>query len=242
MSIARINKQMVYRQTARSEKVRTTAKARILRAAKKLFSEDGYDKTTMQDIVREAKTSIGNAYFYFANKEDLLTSLLEEAVRATWARADDVIASVEPGAARIAVAVYANIMSFLTSDKDLARIAVTGEPGVVRHIVEMHWERLDALFAANFPERSEKELLMSAAAVGGANRMAIELFLTGKVDIPPRELADFLVRWHLRAFNLPEPEIARVLRIAARTVKSEPAAKRTRERSKAPRKARLSPR
>jgi hypothetical protein len=44
---------------------------------------------------------------------------------------------------------------------------------------------------------------------------------------------------HLRAFNLPEREIARVLRIAARTVKSEPAAKRALRPSKVSRKERL---
>jgi AcrR family transcriptional regulator len=230
---------MVYRQTTRSAKVRATAKARILRAAQKLFSERAYDETTMQDIVREAKTSIGNAYFYFANKEDLLTSLLEEAVSATWARADEVIASVEPGAARIAVAIYANIMSFLTSDKDLARIALAGEPGVVRHIVELQRARFVALFTANFPGRSEKELLMTTAAIIGANRMALELVVTGELDIPARELADFLLRWHLRAFNLPDQEITRVLRIAARSVKPKSAAKQAPRRPKAPRKERL---
>ena len=233
---------MVYRQTARSAKVRATARARIVRAARKLFSERGYDRTTMQDIVREAETSIGNAYFYFSNKEALLASMLEESARATWARADTVIDSAEPGAARIAVAAYANIMSLLTSDRDLARIAVTGEPGVVRYIIELHRARLAALFAANFPDRSERDSAMATTAVLGANRLAIELTLTGKLDIPARELTEFLVRWHLRALDLPEREIVRVLRIAARTVKSEPAAKRTRERSKAPRKARLSPR
>jgi len=239
MSIARIDKQMVYRQTARSEKVRTTSRARILRAARKLFSERAYNETTMQDIVREAKTSIGNAYFYFANKEDLLASLLEAAARATWARADEVIASVEPGAARIAVAVYANIMNLLTTDKDLARIALTGEPGVVRHIVELHRARLLALFLANFPDRSKKDLLITTAAILGANRMALELFVTGELDIPARELADSLLRWHLRALNLPEQEIARVLRVAARTVKPKPAANQAPRRPKVPRKERL---
>ncbi|HKC81777.1 MAG TPA: helix-turn-helix domain-containing protein [Gemmatimonadaceae bacterium] len=218
---------MVYRQTPRSEKVRAAAKARILRSAKKLFGERGYDQTTMQDVVRDAKTSIGNAYFYFSNKGDILTCLLEEAVYETWARADEVLASVEPGAARIAVAVYANIMNFLTADKDMALMAVTGEPSVVRHILGMHSERLIALFIANFPDRGEKELLMTAVAVGGANRTAIELFLTGQLDVDPRELADFLVRWHLRAFNLPKPEIDRVLRIAVRTIKPGPASRRS---------------
>jgi AcrR family transcriptional regulator len=230
---------MVYRQTARSEKVRSASRARILRAALKLFSERAYDETTMQDIVREAKTSIGNAYFYFANKGDLLATLLEEAVGETWARAEEVSASVEPGAARVAVALYANIMSFLTSDKDLARIALTGEPAVVRHIVAKQRARFVALFAANFPGHSKKELLMTTAAIVGANRMALELFISGELDIPARELVEFLLRWHLRAFNLPEREITRVVRLAARTVKPKPAANKAPGRLKGPRKERV---
>jgi AcrR family transcriptional regulator len=216
---------MVYSQTPRSEKVRAAARSRILRSAKKLFVERGYDRTTMAEIVRGAKTSVGNSYFYFSNKEDLLNSLMEEASHETWARADEVIAAAEPGAARIAVAVYANIMSFFTSDRDLSQIAVTAEPRVVRHILELNARRLLGLFAANFPDRSEKEHLMTAVAVGGANRTAVELFLTGHLDVDPRELSDFLIRWHLRAFGLPEREIARVIRIAARTIKPVPAKK-----------------
>ena len=224
---------MVYRQTPRSEKVRAAARARILRSARKLFAERGYDATTMQDIVRDAKTSIGNAYFYFANKADLLTSLLDEAIRDTMARAAEVVATVEPGPARVAVAVYANIMNFLTTESDLSRIAVTGEPSVIRHILGLQSARLIALFHANFPDRSEKEILLTVIAVGGANRMAVELSLSGQVDVDPRELANFLVRWHLRAFNLPEPEITRVLRIAARTIKPGPTPKKSPARRKA---------
>jgi AcrR family transcriptional regulator len=223
---------MVYRQTPRSGKVRAAAKARILRAAKKLFAQRGYDRTTMLEIVKEAKTSIGNAYFYFSNKEALLESLLEESANVTWDRAEALIASAESGAARFAVAAYANIISLLTSDKDLARIALTGEPGVVRHIVELHRARLATLFAASFPDRSGSELPMTTAAIVGANRLSIELFLTGELAIPARELTDFLVRWHLRAFNLPDPEIDRVLRIARRTIKPDPAAKKSPARRK----------
>ena len=230
---------MVYRQTTRSAKVRATAKARILRAARKLFAERGYDRTTMQDIVREAKTSIGNAYFYFSNKEALLAFMLEESTHASWARADAAIASTEPGAAQVAVAVYANVIRLLTSDRDLARIALTGEPGVVRHIVELHRARLATLIAANFPDRSDRELRMTTAAILGANRLAIELTLTGQLDIPAPELMEFLVSWHLRALDLPGREIARVLRIAARAIESDRSAEQTPTRPKGSTKARL---
>ena len=168
----------------------------------------------MQQIVREAGTSIGNAYFYFRNKEELLKTLLDESLRAAWQRIDPVVESVEPGAARIAVAVYANIMTLLTTEKDIGAAAVNGAPAVVRYLVQITWERLVGLFKVNFPDRKEKELLMAAAAMGGANRTAIEFSLAGIIKVPPKELGEYLLRWHMRALELPPRQIDRVVKIA----------------------------
>jgi AcrR family transcriptional regulator len=44
-------------------------------AAKRLFSEKGYEKSTMEDIAREAELSAGTLYLYFKNKDDLYASL-----------------------------------------------------------------------------------------------------------------------------------------------------------------------
>lgn len=207
---------MVYRQTARSEKIRQESRTRILAAARKLFAQRGFEATTMQHIVREARTSIGNAYFYFENKEGLIKALVEEGLRANWAWLDPIIASVEPGPARIAVHVYANTMTLLGSEKDFAGIAMAGMPGVVRHITQIMWERMAALLTDNFPERDEQDVLMIAALVFGANRTVAELSLRGVLKVPTEEVANFIVAWHLRALGLAEPQIKRVVRLAAR--------------------------
>jgi AcrR family transcriptional regulator len=44
-------------------------------AAKRVFSEKGFNKTTMEDIAREAELSTGTLYLYFKNKEELFASL-----------------------------------------------------------------------------------------------------------------------------------------------------------------------
>ncbi len=44
-------------------------------AAKRVFSEKGFNKTTMEDISREAELSTGTLYLYFKNKEELFASL-----------------------------------------------------------------------------------------------------------------------------------------------------------------------
>ena len=50
-------------------------KKKIVSAAWKLFYEQGYDDTTIDDIVFESGTSKGSFYHYFKGKDDLLSSL-----------------------------------------------------------------------------------------------------------------------------------------------------------------------
>lgn len=50
-------------------------KGRIVTAAWKLFYEQGYDNTTIEDIIFESQTSKGSFYHYFEGKDALLSSL-----------------------------------------------------------------------------------------------------------------------------------------------------------------------
>lgn len=56
-------------------KQKTTTKSRIVSAAWKLFYEQGYDHTTVDQIIRESGTSKGTFYHYFNGKDGLLSSL-----------------------------------------------------------------------------------------------------------------------------------------------------------------------
>lgn len=50
-------------------------KGKIVTAAWKLFYEQGYEDTTIEDIVEESETSKGSFYHYFEGKDDLLGTL-----------------------------------------------------------------------------------------------------------------------------------------------------------------------
>jgi len=49
----------------------------ILDAAEALFSEAGYEKTAVSDIVRKVGVAQGTFYYYFASKEAVLEAVLE---------------------------------------------------------------------------------------------------------------------------------------------------------------------
>ena len=55
----------------RKEKAAQT-RAKIVAAAVKLVKEKGYDKTSVNDIVKEAGVAKGSFYVYFKNKEEIV--------------------------------------------------------------------------------------------------------------------------------------------------------------------------
>ena len=57
---------------------REQRRRQILKAARKVFSSNGFTKTTMEDIAREAELSPGTLYLYFKNKDELYASLSVE--------------------------------------------------------------------------------------------------------------------------------------------------------------------
>ena len=54
---------------------RRSTKSRIIKAAWNLFYKNGYDETTVEDIIAASKTSKGTFYHYSKGKEALLNSL-----------------------------------------------------------------------------------------------------------------------------------------------------------------------
>lgn len=57
------------------KKSQKSTKSKIVKAAWKLFYDQGYDETTVDDILEEASISRGSFYHYFNSKDDLLGSL-----------------------------------------------------------------------------------------------------------------------------------------------------------------------
>ena len=59
----------------RMPRKRRSTKSRIVKAAWNLFYKNGYEQTTVEDIINASKTSKGTFYHYFKGKEALLNSL-----------------------------------------------------------------------------------------------------------------------------------------------------------------------
>src|SRR5262245_14359769 len=75
------------RRSAANEQRRERAKSRILGAAHALFTERGYDATTLAQVSRRAGVSAGLTVYYFRTKQHLVQALADRLLHARMVRA-----------------------------------------------------------------------------------------------------------------------------------------------------------
>lgn len=68
------------RHKQRREREKENRTRSILEVAESLFAEQGFLKTSVEQIADAAELSVGTVYFYFNNKEDLLATLFNESL------------------------------------------------------------------------------------------------------------------------------------------------------------------
>ncbi len=55
---------------------------KLLAAAREVFLEEGFQKSTISQVIKRAKTGYGTAYVHFTGKDDLLIVLMEDVMAA----------------------------------------------------------------------------------------------------------------------------------------------------------------
>lgn len=82
---------------------------KLIDVALRRFREDGYAATTMRRIADEAGVSLGNAYYYFASKDDLVHELYLQVQREHRARALPQLVRDAPLADNLRVALHTGL-------------------------------------------------------------------------------------------------------------------------------------
>jgi AcrR family transcriptional regulator len=81
----------------RKEREREMRRQQIMVAAKRVFIQNGYEKSTVEDIAREAELSPGTLYLYFKSKDELYASLCLRVLRFINVKVDHVISEETTG-------------------------------------------------------------------------------------------------------------------------------------------------
>lgn len=77
------------RKTTRHNRRALRTRAKLLEAARTLFTEQGIELTSIDDITRRADVGKGTFYYHFTNREEIITDLIEWVIDQLLAVIDD---------------------------------------------------------------------------------------------------------------------------------------------------------
>lgn len=203
---------MPYRTSPETQLRKEEMRGAILAAARRLFVLHGYEATTMQQIVQEAGTSIGNLYFYFRNKEQVLAALAAQITTEIAETMDAAIARAPVGVPQLAVAMYTSVTTLLMQ-ADIAQLvlAESARPLLRLEAMAFFTARIRYFFTMHPALVGELNPDLAARAWQGAIFYVLESVLSGQIEESADTVGRFLVRWNLQALTIPAADIEAAL-------------------------------
>ena len=143
----------VVKPKSRREQRNQATRDQILRAAAELFSRQGYQNTSLDDLVERANLARGTFYYHFPAKEDIVLALGQKSTRQIVEAFEERLAAGEP-----AVALLGDVL------ESFARTAVA-QPEVSRVYILTGLARIEDL-TADLERPSFSRLLVRLIAAG----------------------------------------------------------------------------
>jgi AcrR family transcriptional regulator len=161
------------RRSAVNEQRRERAKSRILGAAHALFTERGYEATTLAEVSQRAGVSAGLTVYYFRTKQHLVQALADRLLHARIVRAAHAASGPDE---QLAAIIDAVLQTAVEEPRIIAmHLALLLQPGVAELLAdgEHRWEQQLAglvrdVLAARGGDPGQAWLLFRATLMGAA--------------------------------------------------------------------------
>jgi AcrR family transcriptional regulator len=172
-------------------------KQKILDAAERLFSENGYAATSLRHIISEAKVNLAAIHYHFGSKQDLLDQvILRKASSMNESRLkllDQFEAEAAPESASVEKIVVAFILPAILIDNSPEFVKLMGRvhaEGLMTEIARRNFQPIIVRFMSalqkSLPDLSAKELAWKAHFAIGAMAQA----LTASPETDPSDAAE----------------------------------------------------
>ncbi len=186
---------------------------RLLEAGLAVFEETGLQAARVEDIVRRANTSHGTFYLYFANKDDLFRTLLQDALHDIAIITDEfpVVTSNDAGRAALRrwvqrfsdlYAVHATVFRILSQAEIVGEEVYGDGLQLLFHLAEAMTQGMTAAQKVQAPQDSEPSPHAELTAVACLMMLErVNYLLCAEVKMPSEEMNDRLAAIIYAAFR-----------------------------------------
>jgi len=192
---------------SRAARQRMWTRERLIEAARRVIARQGIDGTTIADITNAADVGTGSFYNHFKSKEDLVGTLVGQAIEVHGASLDRLVASVSDPAEVFAICIRHTVRM---ADHDPVWAWFTVRAGLyVRELESALGARVvrDLARGIETGRFTPRDMPSALVVIGGAMIAAMQGRLLGVLGAP----ADHLIAEHLlRMLGVPADEAQRI--------------------------------
>jgi AcrR family transcriptional regulator len=189
-------------------------KRRITAVAIKIFSQGGYEKTNIRELLKAAEISTGSFYHLFRNKEEVLNSVFEWVVNDLHAPVKALAQECQEPLLAMSITAAIQITSILENEKifniyRLSWIIRSIEDSFVRSRVRATKRILQASDLGLTYE--DDEIYARELAVNAAAGALMEAKHEGYVSLKSMDIFSLIIGIWFSAFGIPKPRRERVI-------------------------------
>ena len=185
----------------------------ILKAAARVFAENGYIDSSIKNITDEASVAVGTFYTYFNNKEEVLEQIYEEISNMSVKIASNAsrYESSDENIVKKFTFGMASVICMYMQNSELSKILFVKPMGINEVFEKKRWQILDEinLYLKGILKHLKSEHLsyvnnldVTSVIITQSIFGVIAYWLDGKISCDIKEIIFSLCSYHLKALNI----------------------------------------
>lgn len=203
---------------ADSEAVRN----KIIKVSRKLFLEQGYEQTTVRQVLKKAGLSTGSLYHFFKNKEEILLFSLKDALLEMSGLTDSIAVKYHEPMLRYALGIAIGI-SEIFKYKRLFNFyhAVYKNEIAENFMISLKVARMKNLLRDLNLHFTDNEIQSRVLAIHGATRALMLATINKQLSADLNDLYALIIRIALSEFNITRNKINTIITLTTRIMQTK---------------------
>ena len=201
---------------------REEVRNKIIKISRRLFLEQGYENTTVRQILKKAGLSTGSLYHFFKNKEEILLFSLKDALLEISSLTDGMAVKYNEPVLRYALGIalgtseifkYKHLFNFYD--------AIYKNESAENFMISLKVTRMKNLLNDLNLHFTDNEVHSRILAIHGATKSLMLAKINNRLSANLEDIYILIIRIALSEFTIPKKKIEKILKLTTKIIRAE---------------------
>ena len=193
---------------------REVVRNKIIKISRRLFLEQGYENTTVRQILKQAGLSTGSLYHFFKNKEEILLFSLKDALLEMSSLTDSMAVKYNEPMLRYALGIaigtseifkYKHLFNFYN--------AIYKNESAENFMINLKVTRMKNVFNDLNLHFTDSEIHSRVLAIHGATKALVLAKINKQLSANLDDIYSLIISIALSEFNIPKKKINKIIKL-----------------------------